>query len=172
MQALLEERACRDYIENLLGLTNWCEYSAGALADPAVTRSADDLMYLHFTNKSKPLADFLANAAHVAAFATLYPSRVHLLAAGHDMVESCARLHTVRQGVISHHDRGDSKDVQNHKNDLTKVPGDSDQDHAAMMGLNLEQLKAWKSQINEHGFVLLTMDERLTIANAILAEFT
>lgn len=167
---LTTERACREYYNHVLGLTNWAIELADRLESDEVF-TADYLMRLHFDRHKISLERLLNDRAAVAAFEQLYPQHAHLIAAGRELCDSFSRLHTVRQAIICHHARPDGCDVHNHAEALERVGGMSHEDVAGMHGLNVQQLAAWQAQTDQLGFVYLSSAERATLRDAILAEF-
>jgi hypothetical protein len=167
-----EEFVCYKFIHNVFAVMAFAEAVAKDMVNPKREVTSDYLMYLHFEAFQRKLAIMLDDPAMMDAFRRRYPTRQDLLVLAQQQMLALARLHSVRQELIAHHVAPCGTDVHCHKADLEKPVEMTEADHADSLGLNVDQLQAWKTQVDAHGHVHLTQTERDTLRDAILAEFS
>lgn len=171
MRTLEVERACLEYYNAVLLLTNWVHTLADRLIS-SEEMTSDSMMYWSFTGKLPPIRRILDSEELSEAFVRFYPNHAHLLDAGRELCESFERLHTVRRELLEEHLNEDRTDVCCHAADFEKSAEMTDAEHAASHGLTLDQYKTWFDQCNHTGHVYLSMSERRRLREAILSEFS
>jgi hypothetical protein len=167
-----EEFVCYRFIHSVFVVMAMTEGIANELGSPSRVITSDYLMTLHFETWIDALHIVLDDHAMVAAFKRLYPTRLGLLDIAVAQCESLERLHTVRTNILLPHlDPANPTDVHNYHDALMVQPAAMTKaDRAQMHGLTIPQYDDWASQVDENGYVHLSMAERDTLRAAIVAE--
>jgi hypothetical protein len=168
-----EEFVCYRFIHNVFAVMAVTEGVVKDLTSNKKEITSDYYMFLHFDAMQKKLHIMLDDPEMTAAFKRRYPGREDLLTLAAEQSAALERLHSVRVELLSHHVAPCGTDIHCHKDDLRKPIEMTEEEHADSLGLdNVDQLNAWKSQVDLHGHVILSEYEKQTLKDAILAEFS
>lgn len=169
MKALVAERRCAAYFQRVIALTNLFDKMATRFSDPSIVISSRELLSFNPKYDKIELLGYLDDPQFRVDFARLYPTFAHLIEAGEALVADMDELETIKKSLVRPH-------VAKCKTKLCRERLDVDTftlaERASMNGLNPMQQAAYEANLDDNGFMALSMDERLRFSNAIWDKVT